>query len=193
MEPVSFGVWMAILRLSPGSVLTLLEPSTGAAKDNLYAEAASRGVLPSRLIFLPRVSKEEHLRRLPDLCELFLDSFAYGAHSTASDALLAAVPLITMEGWGGIGDPLGKFPGRVGASLLRSLDVTDSITYSPREFEDLATNLATMGHDKHVAPAYSNLVSQLRGAVSTRPTFSVTSITVNLERGKLSPNALMTP
>jgi protein O-GlcNAc transferase len=118
LEPTSFAVWMAVLRSYPEAVLRLLspqEPLAGPAMRQLRHEAASYGVHPSRLDFLPRVAKDEHLTRLalPGTCDLFLDTFVYGAHTTASDALWAGVPLITTEGWGGDGDLLGRFQVRL--------------------------------------------------------------------------------
>ena len=187
LEPVSWSTWLAILRRLPSAQLLLLEPSSPTAlavATHLRAEAAAQGVSPSRLVFLPRVPKQAHIARLAQTCHLFLDTFAYGAHSTASDSLFVGVPLLTIPGWGGIGDPLGKFPGRVGASLLHAMGRDETVAFSPRDFEDLAVQIA----QSISSPVYTSLTSLLASSVMASPTFSVPSITHHLERGK-EPNA----
>lgn len=116
IEPTIWGVWMAALRRAPHSVLWLLEPHSNVAGNvtvgNLKLEAAAHGVHPSRLIFAPRADKAEHIRR-HRAADLFLDTFFYGAHSTATDSLRGGLPVITLSG--------DAFPRRVGVSLLRAL------------------------------------------------------------------------
>jgi predicted O-linked N-acetylglucosamine transferase (SPINDLY family) len=79
---------------------------------NLRQQARDQGVDPARLVFaerLPRV--EDHLARYRQ-ADLFLDTHPYNAHTTAADALMAGLPVLTFEG--------SAFPSRVAASLLRS-------------------------------------------------------------------------
>ena len=86
----------------PGSVLWLLDTwtrSAGAlAKANLAREAAARGIEPERLVFAPRLPfYPDHLAR-HRLADLFLDTLPFNAHTTASDALWAGLPLLTCAG-----------------------------------------------------------------------------------------------
>jgi predicted O-linked N-acetylglucosamine transferase (SPINDLY family) len=127
-DRLSFDVWLTILRRVPNSILWLLQPSgpkqsssdsgeedsqqTMLTVVNLRAAAAGAGLDPGRIYLAPRVSKGEHLERQL-AADLFLDTFTYGAHSTATDALRAAVPVLTVSG--------GSFPSRVGLSLYESL------------------------------------------------------------------------
>ena len=133
IEPVIFDVWMHILQRVPGSVLWLFEGSEHVP-DNLRREAQARGVAPERLVFAPRVPKDRHLERhrLADLC---LDTLIYGAHTTASDALWAGVPVLTCCG--------EAFASRVGASLLTAVGLPEMIVNSLTEYEELAVELAT--------------------------------------------------
>lgn len=39
-------------------------------------------------------------QRISGSCDLFVDSFVYGAHTTAADALWAGLPLLTLRGFG---------------------------------------------------------------------------------------------
>ena len=102
--------WMEILAAVPGSVLWLLIPSAGT-RTRLQAMAEQAGIDPARLVLAERRLNPEHLARYP-LADLVLDTFPYGAHTTASDALWMGVPVLT---WAG-----RSFPSRVCASLVRA-------------------------------------------------------------------------
>lgn len=133
ITPTTFGSWMRILNAVENSVLWLIEDNPYAV-INLKKEAVKRGVVENRLIFAKRLPLNEHLAR-HHLANLFLDTLPYNAHTTASDALWAGVPVLTC---------LGKtFPGRVGASLLHALDLPELITYSVEEYESKAIKLAS--------------------------------------------------
>lgn len=131
-SPAVFDVWMRILKSVPESVLWMLEDNHWAM-ENLRKEALRRGVAEERLIFSPSMPLAEHLARLR-LADLFLDTFPYGAHTTASDALWAGVPLLTRTG--------ESFASRVGASLLHALRLPELITATEAEFEEMAVKLA---------------------------------------------------
>ena len=132
ITPATFASWMRILNQVEGSVLWLLNGKPPFA-ENLSREARRHGVTPERLIFAPNVPLDRHLSRLR-LADLFLDTLPYNAHTTASDALWAGVPLITCRGT--------AFAGRVAASLLNAVDMPELITETPEQFEALAVRLA---------------------------------------------------
>jgi predicted O-linked N-acetylglucosamine transferase (SPINDLY family) len=133
ISPPMFEVWMRLLRATPGSVLWLM--SRGAASQaNLRREAQARGVDPSRLVFAQRVPRvEDHLARYRQ-ADLFLDTHPYNAHTTAADALMAGLPVITAMGQ--------SFPSRVAGSLLHALGVPELATESFEAYEALALRLA---------------------------------------------------
>jgi protein O-GlcNAc transferase len=117
----------------PGSALWLLE--TGAeAKENLRREAAVAGIDPSRLIFAPRVGIDAHMAR-QSAADLFLDTYPYGAHTTANDALLAGLPVITC-----VGDTLVS---RICGSQLHAIGLPELVTQSFAAYQALALELAT--------------------------------------------------
>jgi predicted O-linked N-acetylglucosamine transferase (SPINDLY family) len=132
ITPQAFARWMRILVVIDGSVLWLLDDSE-AAVANLRREAEARGVDSGRLIFAKRVPPAEHLAR-HRCADLFLDTLPYNAHTTASDALWAELPLLTCEGT--------TFAGRVAASLLRALDLPELIAADGDAFERRAIELA---------------------------------------------------
>ena len=132
LTPSLFAVWMRILKRVEGSVLWLLE-SNPASPGHLRAEAERHGVAADRLVFAPFVPMEQQLDRLP-LAGLFLDCLPCNAHTTASDALWAGVPLLTCRGT--------SFSGRVAASLLQAVAVPELVTENLEDYEALAVKLA---------------------------------------------------
>jgi protein O-GlcNAc transferase len=133
INPPMFGIWMRLLAQAPGSVLWLRTMGP-EARANLRREAERRGVSPERLIFAPHVANMgEHLAR-QSLADLYLDTLPYNAHSTACDALWAGVPVLTCAGQG--------LAARAAASALTAAGLTELITESAREYEDLALQLA---------------------------------------------------
>ena len=132
ITPWMFDAWMRILQAVEGSVLWLLEDNPMAAR-NLQREASARGMDPARLIFAKRIKVDEHLARHA-LADLFLDTLPCNAHTTASDALWAGLPVLTCAG--------NTFAGRVAASLLCALDLPELVTDSLQNYERLAIELA---------------------------------------------------
>ena len=128
-----FDIWMRLLERVPDSVLWLSQPNP-AAQENLRKEAQARGVDPGRLVFAPRIKLEEHLAR-QRLADLFLDTLPYNAHTTASDALQAGLPVLTCAG--------ETFPARVAGSLLHAVGLPELVTQNLQEYEALALKLAT--------------------------------------------------
>jgi len=132
ITPDAFDSWMHILLAVPESVLWLYQDNPLAA-ENLRKEAAARGVDPARLVFATKMPLAEHLAR-HRAADLFLDTFYYGAHTTASDALWAGLPLLTK-----LGD---TYASRVAGSLLTALGVSELITTNVADYEAMAVTLA---------------------------------------------------
>lgn len=131
--PPLFACWMRLLQALPASVLWLLEDND-AATGRLRAAAQAAGVDPARLVFAPRLPLPDHLAR-QRAADLFLDTLPYGAHTTGSDALWAGLPLLSCRG--------RSFAGRVGASLLQALGLTDElVTEDLAAYETRALELA---------------------------------------------------
>jgi protein O-GlcNAc transferase len=132
INPLVFNVWVRILKAVEGSVLWLLEDNA-LAKINLRKEAEIRGLDPNRLVFAQRMDLPEHLAR-HRAADLFLDTFPYNAHTTASDALWSGLPVLTCKGH--------SFVSRVAASLLNAIEMPDLITETHDQYEVLAIELA---------------------------------------------------
>lgn len=128
-----FDIWMRLLEQVPGAVLWLMD---GPGSENLRGAARGRGIDPGRLIMAPHLGAAEHLAR-HRLADLFLDTLPYNAHTTASDALWAGLPVLTCKG--------NAFPGRVGASLLNAVGLPELVSDTPQAYEALALALARDG------------------------------------------------
>ncbi len=133
ITPQTFNGWIKILEAVEGSVLWLLEDNP-IAKANLRKEAQARGLNPDRLIFAQRMKLPEHLAR-HRVADLFMDTFPYNAHTTASDALWAGLPVLTCMG--------ESFASRVAASLLNAIELPELITTTQEQYESTAVELAT--------------------------------------------------
>jgi len=165
ITPEIFGIWMRLLRDIEGSCLWLFEDSADAAR-NLRREAEARGVPKDRLVFAARKPQAEHLAR-QKLADLFLDTLPCNAHTTASDALWVGLPLLTCKGT--------TFAGRVAASLLAALGLTELVASSLDEYEATARRIAG-------DPAMlEHLKEKLARNRSTCPLFDTRAVTRHLE------------
>jgi predicted O-linked N-acetylglucosamine transferase (SPINDLY family) len=117
ITPEVFDVWMRVLKQFPDCVLWLLQDNPQAV-INLKNEAKQRGVASERLVFAPRMKNEDHLAR-HQLADLFIDTYPCNAHTTASDALWAGLPIVTCIG--------ETFASRVAASLLTTMGMSDCV------------------------------------------------------------------
>jgi predicted O-linked N-acetylglucosamine transferase (SPINDLY family) len=128
----TFAAWMQILRATPSAVLWLLD-SSPYSTARLRDAAASMGIEPARLRFAPVVDHPTHLVRL-QAADLFLDTEGVCAHTLASDALRAGIPLLALPG--------ESFASRVSSSLLATAGL-DELSCSGRErYVELAIGIA---------------------------------------------------
>jgi predicted O-linked N-acetylglucosamine transferase (SPINDLY family) len=132
ITPTVFGLWMSILESTEDSIL-FLYAANDLCHKNLRNEAHSRGINTERVIFGSTLPREEYLARY-QACDLFLDTFPYNAGTTASDALWADLPVLTLMGQ--------SFASRVGSSLLSAIDLPELITKTPKEYVAKAVHLA---------------------------------------------------
>lgn len=165
ITPDIFDCWMRILGQVEGSVLWLFQNHEEAA-DNLRKEARARRVEAGRLVFASRMPPSDHLAR-HRAADLFLDTLPYNAHTTASDALWAGLPVLTCLG--------ATFVGRVAASVLNAIGLPELIVETLDDYERLAVELATR----------PDRLAEIRGKLAanrlTTPLFDTTRFTRNIE------------
>lgn len=165
ITPDAFDAWMRVLGAVEGSILWLSDPGP-TAKRNLRFEAKERGVSPDRLIFAPRTPGLEYLVRYK-VADLFLDTFHYNAHATASEALMMGLPVVTR-----LGD---AFAGRVAASLLNAIGLAELVAPNTAGYEQIALHLA---RDPQALKA---LREKLALHAATYPLFDTARYARNLE------------
>ena len=166
LRPDMFAVWMRLLRNIDGSILWLREENP-TSTANLRAAAASHGVDPDRLVFAARVSMDLHMARQMQ-ADLFLDTFPYGGHTMAIDALWAGLPVLTLVG--------ETFVSRVASSMLQTIGLPELITTRIEDYEALAHHLAT--HPAELAALRAKLEVQRTAS----PLFDTQRTTRHIER-----------
>lgn len=166
IDRTSFASWCETLRAVPDAVLWLLGESP-EGEANLRAAAQAADVDPARLIFAARKPRTDHMARL-SLADLALETFTYGAHTTAADVLRAGVPMVTRLG--------PDFPSRVAASVLTSVGLPELIASDIEGCTKLATELA--GDRARLAA----LRTKLAGLIGSAPIFDTPRLVRGIER-----------
>jgi len=166
ISPPVFTVWMRLLQQVPGSVLWLMSRSE-VCQRNLRQVAIQQGIDPARLVFAGRLPLiEDHLARYR-LADIFLDTHPYNAHTTAADALMAGLPVVTYMG--------NSFPARVAGSLLQAIGLPELIAHSLQEYEQLALRLVKN------PVLLADIKARLTANKKTYPLFDTENFCRNLE------------
>ena len=167
ISPKEFAIWMELLKNVDNSVLWLIK-SNKWVEHNFGKEAKRLGIDPSRIIFAEKLSQSEHLERQKH-ADLFIDTFNYNAHTTASDALWCGLPIVTKQG--------KQFSARVASSLLTACGLSELITKNEIEYKELIYELATN-------PKKLKTISlKLRENKKNKPLFNTKQYTNDFENG----------
>ncbi len=168
--PDMFRIWIRILKKVENSVLWLMTDNEITEK-NLKNEFIKNEIKENRLIFASRMHHQEHLSRLK-LADIFLDTFPYNAHTTASDALRVGIPVVTLKGQ--------SFASRVASSLLNCLDLNELITDNENEYQKVAIKLAENNS------LLQEIKRKINHNVSTKPLFDTKLFTQHLENAYIT-------
>jgi predicted O-linked N-acetylglucosamine transferase (SPINDLY family) len=160
-----FQAWMRILAEVPNSVLWLLG---GPASTNarLHELAQKHGIADKRIIFAGKKPNPPHLARYP-LADVFVDTFPYGAHTTAADAMWMGVPVLTVPGRG--------FASRVCASVIRAAGAADLVCPTTDVY---VTRAIEFGRNREKLAAVKERLARDR---DTSVLFDTPALTRNLE------------
>ena len=167
ISPNEFDIWMRLLTKVENSVLWLRQ-SNQSSNINMKNEAQKRKVDPSRLVFADKISMDEHLAR-QRFADLFVDTFAFNAHTTAAEALWAGLPVVTKAGLG--------FAARVAGSLLNAVGLPELVTETEQDYEELILELAT------TPIKLAGIKEKLAANRLTQPLFNTDLYTKHLENG----------
>ncbi len=172
INPEVFDAWMAILGAVPDSVLWLLAKAPdNPAITNLRRECEARGVDSARLVFAQHRPNPDYLA-LYGHVDLFLDTWPYNAHTTASDALWSGCPVLAI-----LGD---TFAGRVAASLLHAVGLPELVMPTVAAYVQRATELAKDRDE------VARLKAHLAGPGRMSPLFDTARTTRALEAAYLT-------
>ncbi len=127
----TFLIWLDILKKIEGSVLWLYCENS-VARENIEHLAKETGVDASRIIWAERLERPQHLSRHRHI-DVYLDTWPYNAHTTASDALRMGVPIVTLPGH--------SFASRVCASLLVHSGLRDLVAQDCKEYLEKVVRL----------------------------------------------------
>ncbi len=150
-------VWAGILQRAAGARLVLKNRSfqDSSVRDRYKALFAQEGITAERIDLLGFVpSSTDHLG-LYHRIDIALDTFPYNGTTTTCEALWMGVPVITIAG--------NRHAGRVGASLLTRVGLTDLIADTQDEYVDVAVRLA------HDVERLAALRTGLRGQLARSP------------------------
>jgi protein O-GlcNAc transferase len=166
ITPIIFNSWMRILKKVKNSILWLNEGNE-YSRENLKKEASKRGIEEERIIFSRSMDYFNHTVKYK-FCDLFLDTFPYTAHSTASSCLLSGCPLITIKG--------DSFHTRVSSSILLSLNLSELICKNIEEYENKIINIANSTDE------INKVKKKLNDSLINLKTFNTKDYVINLEK-----------
>jgi protein O-GlcNAc transferase len=166
ITPDMFAIWCRLLADVADSVLWIRSDNK-TVNANLLANAARHGISSQRLVFAARAEVADHFARLRQ-ADLMLDTFPYTSHSTASDALWCAVPIVTRTG--------DTFASRVAGSLLHACGLDDLVAETGEQYYKLARDLARN------RPRLKQLKSYLETTRLDLPAFDSAAHTRDLEQ-----------
>ena len=128
-----FNIWLDLLKRKNSAILWLLE-SNVVAQKNLQSYAQNYGVEADRILFAPKIDFDGHIAR-HIIIDLFLDTFPYNAHTSASDAIWAGCPVITLSG--------ETFASRVAGSILTEIGCEELIALNEKDYFTKALDISS--------------------------------------------------
>ena len=168
ITPKMFKLWIDLLFSVQDSILWL-PAMPSQAIQNLKKECIALGMDKNRLIFsFYEGLKEDHHSKIR-LADIFLDSFPYGAHSTASDFLRAGVPVVTLRG--------SSIANQVASSILINLNLSELITTTEYDYKNLAIKLAT--YPSHLKEIKMKLIENVKNS----SLYNIKEYTSSIESG----------
>ena len=145
INPIVLDAWARIIAACETASLWLLDPGE-QTKRNLVKEWQALGMDPSQIIFSGFLDIDNHLQRLT-CADVMLDTWPCSGHTTASDAIAAGVPVLTLPGESMISRVAGSLNEAVGLGELNRSCVEDYVESAvalyrqPSELERVRTKL----------------------------------------------------
>mmetsp|Transcript_20598 Transcript_20598/g.28377 ORF Transcript_20598/g.28377 Transcript_20598/m.28377 type:complete len:270 (-) Transcript_20598:21-830(-) len=137
-DPIVFKLWLETLQKTDNTVLCLQEnPKESKKYLNAFIKEFDSSLLNRvrYITFDHNIGPFETKKRVETTCNVVLDNYAYGAHTTAVEALWGGVPVLT---FGSAMD----MSGRVGNSVLTTLGLSEMIAMDDEAYLNTAIILA---------------------------------------------------
>jgi len=141
LNPQLIDIWMGILRRTEAHLVTTHFPS--AAIPNLRSEVSSRGLMEHSLVAVKLFSQEDHLDAKSSITDLLLDTYPYGAHSTAADLMYSGLPMLSGGYHSHMASSVGG--GMLSAAGIQEPEVAALLPQTRKGYEDAAVSLTGEG------------------------------------------------
>lgn len=131
----AYQVWARVLQAIPGSrmLLKTVELDSPGTRALVLERFSHAGIDPARIALYGNTTWAEHMAAFNQI-DLSLDPFPHGGGVTTLEGLMMGVPVVTLR-WPTI-------PGRLSASILTTLGLTDWIAESPEQYVEIAVEKA---------------------------------------------------
>jgi protein O-GlcNAc transferase len=128
-------LWCAILRAVPSARLLVFRHTLqGSARDYFHGQLTQRGIGPDRFDLRSTIEASPNYLKVYASVDIALDAFPWNGHTTACEALWMGVPVVTLYG--------ERYAGRMAASALTALGLTELIARSPEKYVAIAADWA---------------------------------------------------
>lgn len=161
------GIWGALLRSAPASVLRFIGLPEGRARSRVAMLMAREGIAAERLQFLPRVSLSGYLAAVADL-DVALDSHPFSGATSTLDTLWQGTPVVTLAG--------SLSHSRSSAAILSALGRSAWVASGADDYIDIARRLASDHRGREAVRR------ELRGELQASPLTNARAFAAELER-----------
>lgn len=157
LSSATVDLWAGLLNRIPGSRLLVKGAmfAHAGSRTDFLARFRTHGVDVDRVTLLGKVPSLAGHLAVYEQVDIALDPFPYNGTTTSCEAMWMGVPVITL-----LGD---RHAGRVGASLLTRIGLTELIAASAEAYVDIAAALA------NDVPRLSELRRTLRARMAASP------------------------
>ncbi|HKT96400.1 MAG TPA: tetratricopeptide repeat protein [Paraburkholderia sp.] len=132
LTDATLALWSGVFAALPTARLVLMAPP-GAAREQLAARLAARGIDAARVRFVGFQPRADYLRTWAQI-DIALDTFPYNGHTTSLDAFWMGVPVPTRAG--------RSAASRAGLSLLANLGLPELVAHSDAAYVEIVVSLA---------------------------------------------------
>ena len=136
ISEINLFTWIEILRNVPSSILVLksIQYSSSEVKKNFSEIFSQNGINTERVKLLPMIPSIHGHLAMYNMIDISLDTFPFNGATTTFESLYMGVPVITMAG--------DRHVSRVGASILKNLNMNDLITTNKDDYINRAIGLS---------------------------------------------------